>query len=180
MLLWTKAFATSSPLENPVKALVSIIKEVQSEATTGKKTNWRNTPLEVVKLVSNSVVGKSGELFNIALFTNCNLKVQKHSVRGEHDLIVNGIKIEVKTATKDTSGSFQFNGIRHDRKYDMLSVLGIAPQKIYFRFYHKSALTNERMVLIAKNIKGNHKMTRRPSKLWNIKDFCDKANEFFN
>lgn len=45
---------------------------------------------------------------------------------------IEGASFELKMATEDVHGSFQFNHIRYHRPYDALLCLGIAPENILF------------------------------------------------
>lgn len=55
----------------------------------------------------------------------------KRSKNAPWDIRVQGIKFELKTATEDVSGSFQFNHIRYHRAYDALLCVGVAPADGY-------------------------------------------------
>ncbi|MCY4614390.1 MAG: hypothetical protein OXB94_12335 [Nitrospira sp.] len=50
----------------------------------------------------------------------------------------------MKTASEDKGGSFQFNHIRLDRKYDYLLCLGISPTNIFFNAWTKGAVAENK------------------------------------
>lgn len=71
--------------------------------------------------------------------------------------------IEVKCATEDVSGSFQFNGLRTDSVYTHCFLLGIAPNDLYFRFVQKELLNTPLYPLVSMQRGANaaFKLTRK-------------------
>ena len=161
---------------------VAIVKDVLETARNKTEVVWKESPLEIIKGISNSSVGKSGELFVKKIFEANDCIVKKHMARGEYDLLVcrNKVekKIEVKTATMDAHKKFQFNGVRLDRYYDMLLVLGISPKCIFFNIYTKKEVKYLPKVEITKNIHKNYKVTRNENDLLGIKFFSEKIEEY--
>ncbi len=74
-------------------------------------------------------------------------------------------------ASEDVDGNFQFNGIRHDTKYDILCVLGIKPEQIYFNLYSISQLKNLQLTPMARGTSTLFKLTRTPALLLPITKF---------
>ena len=127
-------------------------------------------------MLPNTNVGRIGEEFIIKMFElNGYTKIEEpENKRGDYDVKINNTKIEIKTATMDTSGNFQFNGIRYDTKYDLLIVLGIGPDAIYWHGYTKADVTTGKagtLVPMAKGVNSSFKLTKPPSALREIEDF---------
>ena len=57
---------------------------------------------------------------------------------------IQGISFELKTATEDVHGNFQFNHIRHHRVYDAVLCVGISPDAIYFYAWSKADVATGR------------------------------------
>ena len=80
---------------------------------------------------------------------------------------------EVKTASEDTGGSFQFNHIRLDREYDYLLCLGIRPAAILFNAWTKGRVAEKRAGKLVRMAEGQgvtHKLTKRPADMLPIED----------
>lgn len=144
------------------------------EAAWGRRdAKWRERPFEIAKLMSTTEKGNAVEDFAAALFrqTGQTDVERHHSRRGDWDIRVGGTTFEVKCATMDTGGNFQFNGIRYDTKYDRLLVIGIAPDAVYFDIYRKQAIIDLPLVPMRKGSNSDFKLTRPPSKLRRIAEF---------
>jgi len=81
--------------------------------------------------------------------------------------------LEVKCATEDTSGAFQFNGIRMDSIYTHCYLFGISPDNLYFRFIPKSELNtqNYHLVSMARGSNATFKLTRNIGGLGGLIEF---------
>jgi hypothetical protein len=66
-----------------------------------------------------------------------------YDVLGHNTMTDNYATFEVKTATEDQGGGFQFNGMKKDAEYDYLFCLGISPNDEYFLVIHKDDLFNK-------------------------------------
>ena len=150
---------------------------LQSIANNGNKTSkWNDSMFEPIKRMSTSEKGEVGEKFIYAL---CVDLVDKNAERNPHsrdayDIKVHGKKIEVKTATEDVNGKFQFNGIRYQRVYDFLLVLGISPNTAYFNIYTSADIKTQKigvLVPMEKGTVGSHKLTRGTVQLFDISQF---------
>ena len=104
------------------------------DSLTKYKNNskWDHGDFREIKTVSNSDVGSVGQDFIECLCSAYEIEhapPQKEdgSIKKQSswDLEVNGIKFELKTASEDVSGSFQFNHIRYHRPYEALLCLGV-------------------------------------------------------
>jgi len=149
---------------------------------SGKYAKWDNSLFEDIKNMPTSDKGDVGEEF---IFELCKKLIDKKTqrnpnTRDEWDVKVLGQRIEVKTATEDTSGSFQFNGIRYHRIYDFLLVLGVSPNNIYFNIYTGADVKAQKignLVSMEKGAVGSQKLTRKKSQLYDISKFKEKVNE---
>lgn len=149
---------------------------------------WDNALYEQIKRISNTKVGDVGqsfiELLCKKLKYSCVFPLNKRGVRAKQspwDIEINSVKFELKTATEDVSGAFQFNHIRYHRSYDGLICLGITPEEIYFNLWSKADVTTGKagnLVSMEKEANASYKLTKRPEKLNPIKSFDDKLKDF--
>jgi hypothetical protein len=107
------------------------------------KNKWSDSQFEKVKLASPTVTGTFGENVSKTLWESIGLECEiKPGRRGDWDtyILLDLIKkfFENKTATEDKNGSFQFNGVKLNRKYDYLFCLGVSPDQLYFKIISKS------------------------------------------
>ena len=89
---------------------------------------------------------------------------------------IGGLRFEVKTASEDRGGSFQFNHIRLDRNYDYLLCLAIRPEEILFNGWRKGRSLGRRsrtLVRMAEGQSVTHKLTRRPDDMRKIEDLLE-------
>ena len=120
---------------DPLDLLLRIAKE---KTKLGK---WDEQPLQLIKVMPNSTKGDLAEAFIIEYSKKLGFDVgDKPSRLGDYDAKINGMTFEVKMATEDISGNFQFNHIRYDYKYDWILCLGITPNSILFDIWSKADL----------------------------------------
>lgn len=152
---------------NPVAYLKKLI------AGSASPQKWAKGPFIGIKVLSPTEKGDIAEAFVAWLAQHHGLKAAPHeSKRGEYDVMVAGKKLEVKMASEDVKGKFQFNGIRYDTKYDMLCVIGISPDDVRFNIYPKSEVTTDlTLVPMQKNTNATYKLTRKKSELLDLAEF---------
>lgn len=131
---------------------------------------WLKEKFGAVKLASATEKGDLAENFVAALIRSIgHADVEMvPGRRGDYDIGVGrgrGKKrLEVKLATQDTSGNFQFNGIRHDTDYTHLFLLGVMRSTIRYRMLPKAWLTTRRgeypLVSMARRTNAAFKLTR--------------------
>ena len=137
---------------------------------------WRNAPLGGIKTLSNTHVGKAGEEF-------IQLWCQAHNLEWESplsnqspwDARIEDITFEIKTATEDVNGNFQFNHIRRHRDYEGLICLGISPDEIRFDAWGKEVVVEDiagHLVTMDKGSSATFKLTKKPSDLYPITQFA--------
>ncbi len=163
----------------------------------GKWINSKNIEIKQIRL------GGRGDLIEewidkISKFLGFNV-IPEDTRIGEHDTTIGNKKFEIKMATEDTGGKFQFNLIRIDYEYDFLLCLGIAPNDILFNVYRHEdvASMNEgiykldgcpdsvlpgHMTHMAKKAEGedNYKLNKTPSELRRIDELQKVLTALFN
>lgn len=151
---------------------------------------WNEGDFIGIKTVSNTKVGNVGQAFIESLCDVLsipyNFPVKENNERltqSPWDIEIYGVKFELKTATEDTSGSFQFNHIRYHRPYDAVLCLGVTPNELYFGIWSKADVVTGKagnLVSMEKGANASYKLTRKPSNLFPITEFEQKIKEFTN
>ncbi len=140
-------------------------------------SKWSGATLEPFRQVANTNRGDIGEDFIVRYLQHFGLSVTKSESRVHPwDLDIAGLKFEVKTASEDSGGSFQFNHIRLDRSYDYLLCLGIRPEEIVFNAWRKGEVSEGvagTLVRMAEGQSVTHKLTKRPDDMRSIEDMPD-------
>ena len=113
---------------------------------------------------------------NAEKITGRSSRLQK---KGAFDIRANGQRIEVKTASEDSKGKFQFNGIKYngDTPYDLLLLIGIAPNEVFFHICKKDGIPPN-LPMMSKNTPGTHKWTLTSDKMHAVENFAEQANKF--
>ena len=163
---------------NPLSLLIKIAKEKHVD----KK--WTDKPLYLIKILANSSKGDLGEEFVRAYCKESGFDVDPKEGRlGDYDVIINKKKFEVKMATEDISGNFQFNHIRYDYKYDWVLCLGICPDSILFEIYSKADVVTGKagnLVSMGRGQNSSFKLTKPKNALHPISEFNDKLNSLLS
>ncbi len=156
-------------MTNPVKLLTKLAKQKH----VGNK--WIGQPFYSIKILGNSSKGDLAEEFVMTYCRELGFNVEDKKTRlGDYDKIINGKKFEIKMATEDKGGSFQFNHLRYDYKYDFVLCLGISPSKILFEIYSKSDIATGKagtMVSMGRGQNSSFKLTKPLSALKPISKF---------
>lgn len=115
-----------------------IVNTIEAELET---TLWQETDLFYkIKYRSIDQRGRIGEhLFNM-FFKEREIEYVDNS-HGDWDIVIDGLKIEIKTATLDVNQKFQHEGIKENKLWDVVAFLDIAPNNIYITFIHKDDFT---------------------------------------
>lgn len=166
----------------------NLLQEILSSYTDDDK--WIDSTFEKVKRLSNTKVGDVGQDFVEKLCESLGLDYEiprKRSGQREKnspwDIRIEGVECELKTATEDVSGSFQFNHIRYHRDYDALLCVGITPEEIFFRAWSKADVTTSqagRLIPMEKGTNASHKLTKKPGQLYPIDQFEIRIRELTN
>lgn len=149
---------------------------------------WNDQPFERIKRISNAKVGDVGQDFVEALCEMLEIGcVFPHNPEGKRakqspwDIRISRLTFELKTATEDTSGNFQFNHIRYHRNYDALLCIGIAPSDIYMGVWSKAEILTGKagnLVSMEKQANASYKLTKKPDQLHHISEFEERVLGF--
>ena len=162
---------------NPVQLLVKIISD-HSQAS-----KWSGAPLESFRHVANTNRGQIGEDFIRRYLAANGINIGNGSRVTPTDLMISGRRFEVKTASEDVNGCFQFNHIRLDRPYDYLLCLGIAPSSIWFGVWRKGVVAEEgagKLVRMAEGQSVTFKLTKKQDSLQPIEQLPVVIEEIIN
>ena len=153
-------------------------------------TKWESAEFGKIKTVSNTKVGAVGQDFIERVCNDLGIGVKfplgtdgKRLNQSPWDIEINNIKFELKTATEDTSGSFQFNHVRYHRKYDALLCLGVTPNQLFFGCWSKAQVTTGsagNLVSMEAGANASYKLTKKPSSLYSINSFKETILDFTN
>ena len=164
--------------------LREIISEYAQRSDTGK---WSHGEFASINRVEKGLRGEAGEDFAVAMlrlagYDNTEKLTGRSSrtqTKGAFDIRVNGQRIEVKTASEDVHGKFQFNGIKYNGKtpYDVLLLVGVAPNDAFFRMLRKDELPKG-LPMMAKNTPGTHKLTLSPDAMFLLENFAEQAAKY--
>ena len=137
------------------------------------KSKWTDAPLEGFRLVANTNRGEIGEEFILRYLALHGIQVHRGSRTTPTDLTLGNKQFEVKTASEDVGGSYQFNHIRLDRQYDYLLCLGVSPGHIVFNGRRKGTVAEGRagrLVRMAEGQSVTFKLTKRPDDMKAIEE----------
>jgi len=167
---------------DPIELFANILQEFHDDS------KWTGAVLGKIKTISNTKVGDVGQLFIEKLcnqlFMPCSFPT---NLKGERikqspwDIKIANIELELKTATEDTSGKFQFNHVRYHRPYQGLLCLGVSPANLYFGVWSKADVTTGKagkLVTMEKGANASFKLTKAPSQLHEIAHFQSKIERF--
>ncbi len=158
-----------------------ILQHILDKENNQKK--WDQCHFRKIKLINNRAVGTVGEKFVRKILENLNLNFNIPTQQTSWDIEITKSRIEIKTATEDTHGKFQFNHIRHHRSYDAVICIGIAPNNIYFNIYSKADIATEKvgkLVSMEKGANASFKLTKCISELQPINKFEVVLKEFLS
>jgi hypothetical protein len=150
-------------------------------AASMRDPKWIDARYEGIKIVTNTHVGRVGQTFVEALCNELDLPFKvptdnkgKRLNTSSWDIEILGVQFELKTATQDVNGCFQFNHIRYHRDYDAALLLGVSPEEILFACHSKASILTRKTrkpVSMEKGANASYKFTQRPSELFPICDF---------
>ena len=140
---------------------------------------WSGAPLGEVKALSNTHVGDVGQIFvrEWCAILGIACEGSPQGKLGPWDAKIAGVNFEIKTATEDIHGSFQFNHIRHHREYQALLCVGIAPDAVLFDAWRKGDIAEGKaghLVTMDAGSSATFKLTKKRSVLHPIDEFEDK------
>lgn len=137
---------------------------------------WSGKPHEAFKHLGNTSKGDAGQEFITRYAKELGFAADNKGRTGDIDVEIENKKFEVKLASEDTAGSFQFNHIRLDYKYDFLLCLGVTPTELLFKIWTKADVTTDKagnLVSMGRGQNSSFKLTKKKSDLAHI----DKLKE---
>ena len=169
-------------MRDPIELFVSVLQEFHDDP------KWIGATLGGIKTISNTKVGSVGQLFIERLCGQLSMPCSfptnlkgKRTAQSPWDIEIANIKFELKTATEDTSGKFQFNHVRYHRPYEGLLCLGVSPKNLYFGVWSKGDVTTGKaggLVTMEKGANASFKLTKAPSQLHEIAHFKSVIEKF--
>ena len=160
---------------SPLDIMLAVIRQ------HSPKTIWTGAPLEAFRRVANTNRGDIGEEFVRRYLVQHGIAVASEGSRvSAADMRVMGKTVEIKTASEDTGGNFQFNHIRLDRRYDYLLCLGVRPAEIMFNAWTKGEVSEGKagnLVRMAEGQSVTFKLTKKPSAMRKIESLPDWARK---
>jgi hypothetical protein len=145
---------------NPVELLVEVIKEHAPEDI------WQGSPLLGYRKLGNTNRGAIGEEFIRRYLKEAGIETSKGIRTDATDMLIAGVKFEVKTASLGANRTFQFNHVRLDKAYSYLLCLGICPDKIVFDVWRKGDVAEGNaghLVRMAEGQSVTYKITKKLS-----------------
>ena len=143
---------------NAVGLLVEVIKE------HSPKDIWLDSPLAGYRRLGNTNRGEIGEEFIRRYLRAAGIEVTNGGRVSLTDVRIGERRFEVKTASLGANGTFQFNHVRLDRRYDYLLCLGICPHDVVFNMWRKGEVAEEqagRLVRMAEGQAVTYKITKK-------------------
>ncbi len=164
-----------------LEAEAILLEVLASYADAGK---WVNSTFEDIKRLSNTKVGDAGQDLVERLCVEIGFDYEfperpegaGRQRQSPWDIRIENVTFELKTATEDVHGAFQFNHIRYHREYEALLCVGVSPDKIGFDAWSKAEVATGgagRLVSMEKGGSASHKLTKRRGQLRSIHDFED-------
>jgi hypothetical protein len=152
---------------------IDILKRIA--ATKHVTPKWIGQPLYEIKILANTSKGDLAEDFVEEYSNALGFTAAKNPTRqGDYDVKINNKKFEVKMATEDISGNFQFNHIRYDYHYDWLLCIGVSPNELRFAIYDKGGLASDKygtMVSMGRGQNSSFKLTKSKESLRPISEY---------
>lgn len=177
---------TQLPAENTLVDYIALFKSVIEKHSNDKK--WAVGRLSGIKTLSNTKVGAVGQDFIEELCGTLKIpivfpinKLNKRLSQSPWDIKLHDITFELKTATEDTSGKFQFNHIRYHRDYQAVLCLGVSPDELLFNIYSKADIATGKagkLVSMEKGANASYKLTKAKHELFHLDSFEKRLREF--
>jgi len=165
---------------------IKLFEDVLSEFSNDPK--WESAIFGRIKTISNTKVGSVGQAFIERLCGElsmpCSFPINPKGDRitqSPWDIKIAGIEFELKTATEDVGGKFQFNHIRYHRDYQGLLCLGVSPSSLYFSVWSKAEVSTGKagkLVSMEKSANASYKLTKAPYQLLEIAHFKTEIKKF--
>lgn len=156
---------------NPIKLLVEIIKEHAPEDI------WLESPVAGYRRLGNTNRGEIGEEFVRRYLEESKIKVTRGVRTALTDMRILKNHLEIKTASLGANGTFQFNHVRLDRKYNYLLCLGICPNDIVFGIWRKGDVAEGRAGALVRMAEGQSITFKITKKLSDMRPIQEMPSE---
>tara|TARA_Y100000310_G_scaffold326376_1_gene391194 strand:+ start:1752 stop:2276 length:525 start_codon:yes stop_codon:yes gene_type:complete len=147
-----------------------LINEGREEVALHLQNKWVGSKNENLKKAPPSTLGNFGEDLIVKIFKRFGHEAERvNKGIGEFDILVDGkITLEGKTATEDTKGGFQHNGIKKNgAEYDYVICLGVGPNDFYINMWSKEYCVDNLTTTMTKDAPDGFKLSSRPgNKKW--------------
>lgn len=177
---------SDSNITQPPIDYVLLFKAVIDRHSNDQK--WQEGDFVGIKVLSNTKVGSVGQDFIESLCSTLQIPIEfptntkkQRATQSPWDIKLFKITFELKTATEDTTGNFQFNHIRYHRTYDAVLCLGISPNELLFNIYSKADVVTGKagnLVSMEKGANASYKLTKTKSSLFHIDSFAERLEQF--
>ena len=170
---WGKR-AVGTTQVNPLDLLVEIIKE------HAPRDIWQGSPVAGYRKLGNTNRGEIGEEFVRRYLKLSKIEVVRGLRTSLTDMGILDSKLEIKTASLGANGTFQFNHIRMDRKYQYLLCLGICPNDIVFGIWRKGDDAEERAGTLVRMAAGQSVTFKLTKKLDEMRPIQEMPTEILS
>lgn len=99
---------------------------------------WPSSPFDWIRRTPSARLGVIGEKLVTAWAESCGSVVDRAPNR-DYDRLINGYRVEIKTSTLWSNGSYRFSQIR-DQDYDYCLCLGLSPASAHVWLLPKDVL----------------------------------------
>lgn len=161
-----------------IELMVDIIKDHAPENI------WIESPLLAYRNLGNTNRGEIGEEFIRRYVAAAGIEIAAKGNRAAiTDTQIAGHHFEIKTASLGANGTFQFNHVRLDRKYEYLLCLGICPHEIVFNVWRKGDVAEGKAGTLVRMAEGQAvtwKLTKKLSTMVPICGLPEMLRELLN
>lgn len=115
-----------------------------------KDQKWMGSHFEYLSRLSNDSGGKVGERFINGFCKVNNIPCEyktKNKNNSSYDIIINGKKVEIKTATFGKSRTFQHENLRNNGDYEYILFVDVLPDYYYVSILPKFDLSQKSELL---------------------------------
>lgn len=141
---------------------------------------WTGKPHEGFKHLGNTSKGDAGQEFITQYAKKLGFAAENFGRTGDRDVRIGEKDFEIKLASEDTAGSFQFNHIRLDYKYDYILCLGVTPSGLLFGIWSKAEIATSKagnLVSMGRGQNSSFKLTKKKNDLKDIRKLKEKLKE---
>ena len=149
-----------------------LINEGLEQVAQHLQNKWVGSKNEILKKAPPSTLGNFGEDLIVNMLKRLGHEAERvNNGIGEYDILFKGkTRLEGKTATEDTNGYFQFNGIKkRGVEYDNVICLGVGPEDLYINMWSKQHCVDNLTTTMTKDAPDGFKLSGGPrSRKWPV------------